>query len=807
MKRILCIAVLLLFEQALPTLAQTYTKEATWKLDFTATQSQWADLNEDGWMDMLMIGEDTAGWLKGRSYINQQNDTFIPEDLSLPAIASCTFTLADIDNDNRLDLILSGADSTQQHFLWWYSFVRNTTVMLDSLAGISPVCADFDNDGRKDILYARREGPLQLYWYTYQEEAWTSHWLMPTSLQTAQALTLDYNNDGYTDLFLFGEDTTGRATCQLYRNEKDRTLKAVSSKVQSLSGGSAAVGDINSDGWSDLLISGKDRSGNLQSSIYLFQDSVFTLAPYALEPVSQGFSFIADVNHDGRADMLLSGTDARDSTIWRIYRQAGDSLVMENYDTLAVSGQTWALGDAGEDGNPDMLQTKPGWVCLLKNMTPEVNQPPGFPVNPAVYAIGEQTIFQWESAQDDTTALSSLTYELYVATDAFEGFVQSPETATDGKRSLVKHGSMWHRTSYTLQGLEEDLYYWGVASVDNAFRGSEGFCQGNEGPLCFEIQRMDTVVCAFDTLQLTAAHAVTWYSLKEGLLGEATTLAWEVEANDLLYYTDQSAGNCWLAFSMEVHVPADTVVALGADTTVCAGETFHLQLDTVFSQVHWFSAQHGEITGPDPTKLAFIVTETDTLWVEVSINDHCVLRDSLRVEVFPPEELIAVESISMVEGETTVLQAADALSYRWQPAQGLNDPGVQQPVASPSQTTTYYLEAVTLKGCLSNDSITVVVEPKEGSVFVPELFTPNGDGNNDMFRVYGNEIQYLTLQVYDRQGTKLFETNNTSIGWDGRFRDIPQPNGTYIWKIEGAFRNGTSLTFQGKQSGFIHLIR
>ncbi|MEM9834754.1 MAG: gliding motility-associated C-terminal domain-containing protein, partial [Bacteroidota bacterium] len=77
----------------------------------------------------------------------------------------------------------------------------------------------------------------------------------------------------------------------------------------------------------------------------------------------------------------------------------------------------------------------------------------------------------------------------------------------------------------------------------------------------------------------------------------------------------------------------------------------------------------------------------------------------------------------------------------------------------------------------------------------------------DQFRLYGQRIESLTFQVYDRQGTLLFETNRIEEGWDGKYRNQPQPNGLYVWKISGSFEDGTPLQFEGAQSGQLRLVR
>jgi gliding motility-associated-like protein len=104
-----------------------------------------------------------------------------------------------------------------------------------------------------------------------------------------------------------------------------------------------------------------------------------------------------------------------------------------------------------------------------------------------------------------------------------------------------------------------------------------------------------------------------------------------------------------------------------------------------------------------------------------------------------------------------------------------------------------------------------VIEVSSVDTFMPNLFTPNNDGVNDVFRIRSTGIQSVTLKVIDRQGVVVYETHDiteaTTTGWDGTYRGKELPTGTYTWLITGSFSNGKDLTYKGKKSGNITLIR
>jgi gliding motility-associated-like protein len=84
--------------------------------------------------------------------------------------------------------------------------------------------------------------------------------------------------------------------------------------------------------------------------------------------------------------------------------------------------------------------------------------------------------------------------------------------------------------------------------------------------------------------------------------------------------------------------------------------------------------------------------------------------------------------------------------------------------------------------------------------FVPNMFTPNGDGKNDELRVYGNTIKSVKLMVFNQWGQKVFEGNDKFQGWKGTFGGEPQPVGVYIYVAQITFTNGSTQIAKGSFS-------
>jgi gliding motility-associated-like protein len=120
----------------------------------------------------------------------------------------------------------------------------------------------------------------------------------------------------------------------------------------------------------------------------------------------------------------------------------------------------------------------------------------------------------------------------------------------------------------------------------------------------------------------------------------------------------------------------------------------------------------------------------------------------------------------------------------WTPALGLDDAKLRNPIASPVNTTTYILRVFNSVGCDDFDTITVTVnEPTV--IVVPNLFTPNGDGANDVWdlrTVPGIDDSKVT--VFNRWGKEVYSSLKYDHTWDGTYEGNPLPEGTYVYIIE-----------------------
>jgi gliding motility-associated-like protein len=91
----------------------------------------------------------------------------------------------------------------------------------------------------------------------------------------------------------------------------------------------------------------------------------------------------------------------------------------------------------------------------------------------------------------------------------------------------------------------------------------------------------------------------------------------------------------------------------------------------------------------------------------------------------------------------------------------------------------------------------VQVEKICGDAFVPSAFSPNGDGFNDFWCAYGNCIATMNLQLYNRWGEKVFESNDKNTCWDGTYNGVMQNDAVFIYQLTAKFVNGEKIVKKG----------
>jgi len=167
---------------------------------------------------------------------------------------------------------------------------------------------------------------------------------------------------------------------------------------------------------------------------------------------------------------------------------------------------------------------------------------------------------------------------------------------------------------------------------------------------------------------------------------------------------------------------------------------------------------------------------------------QCGTQSKITVVVNPLPTLSMGPDITIVPGKSATLNISvtgNIVSYQWSPTVGLSDPTIKDPVANPSSSTTYKVDVIDENQCEASGNLNVIVSGGAVRIFVPNAFSPNGDGVNDSWNI-SNLSAYpgATIDVFNRYGQLVFHSENYSRPWDGTYNGNVLPLATYYYVID-----------------------
>jgi large repetitive protein len=262
-----------------------------------------------------------------------------------------------------------------------------------------------------------------------------------------------------------------------------------------------------------------------------------------------------------------------------------------------------------------------------------------------------------------------------------------------------------------------------------------------------------------------------------------------------------------------VNIVPNTVITLS--DTVCKGNPAMLsvQPQTGITYNWYMAATGGASLG---TGLSFITPplhQNESFFVELENGFGCVRPNRFEVIAMIHPQPVAGFSVSVPEQTSSGFEvhftnsATNATTWFWD----FGDAASQDNTSSDPDPVHNYLQpgnynamliVTTAEGC-TDTLIKTVAVLLDNNIFIPSGFTPNNDGNNDWFRVRGNNISYSNMSIYNQWGQRLWHSPKELNGWDGTCDGQYVNNGTYAYTIEVTYENGTTEFFKGN----INVIR
>ncbi len=315
----------------------------------------------------------------------------------------------------------------------------------------------------------------------------------------------------------------------------------------------------------------------------------------------------------------------------------------------------------------------------------------------------------------------------------------------------------------------------------------------------------DTFICVGDSYQLQGQNGVSFSWQPDSLVSNPNIANPNTspDSSKTFVLTTINQFGCDNSDTMFLEVQHPINAFLADPPDVCIFDTIQLAVqDGKYYQ--WIPAAGlSSDTIFNPTAAPLVTTN----YTVIVTNDCPQFADTLDIEIVvrPLPEVDAGIDTTVYRDESTMLVGnSNGLSFLWEPPDYLDDSTILNPISFPFNSVTYILNAISDYGCKNSDTVRVNVEVKT-LILVPNAFTPNQDGLNDVFRIIKtlNIERVYDVFVFNRWGNKVFEGHNSSVFWDGTVDGDLADLGVYVYIIRAVTRDGDEIT----ETGNVTLLR
>jgi hypothetical protein len=463
------------------------------------------DVNNDGLPDLVIAGENFNGESSSSLYLNDDGLLKPASKGDLQDLFDASFAWADIDNDGDLDLAATGNNTASGRIARIYrndSEINGEYLVYNSMRSQNLTAVDqgdlawgdVDNDGDPDLalMGVDRSGNLVTEIYLNadgQLTVDTRQNFTPTG--NGDLAWIDFDNDGDLDLAMTGETDASPQTGRLYRNSGGILTEDMDNRIAGLIASSLDWGDYDGDGDFDLLLSGQSLNANFPE-IHIYRNDSTDVGAHILTDqtalVSSSFLFglrsgaarWVDYDNDGDLDIVAAGSDG--DFPWIVgFRNSGTAFQMDS-QTLWDANQDGyqfadlAVADLNGDGDVDVLVSGRDAAGVASTVAYDnmegidnPNPAPHEPMEMTSAVSGSDVMLQWDEAFDEDfsgAGTPKVTYRLRLGTTPDGGEVIS------GLQPPA-FGELGFARTVTIHDLASADYYWSLQTVDNGLATSD----------------------------------------------------------------------------------------------------------------------------------------------------------------------------------------------------------------------------------------------------------------------------------------------------------------------------------------------
>jgi hypothetical protein len=438
-----------------------------------AASVAWGDYDNDGFLDLLVTGSQTA-----RIYRNNHDGAFTNVSVALQGVSSGGAVWGDYNNDGRLDVLLTGTyNANANGYNVAQRIYRNDGANSFTQVGafenpngtggtppgriFSLAWGDYDNDGKLDAVIMG--WPFSAFLHNNGADSFGAGSLGLAGIWDTAVAWADYNNDGNLDFVLAQGGKVSPSPMMLYRNDGSSGFATPSNALPALLQGALAWEDFNNDGKLDLAMVGSTNgiyAGDGQGN--------FTNLPVSVPGGNLAWVVWGDMDNDGLPDLVVTSYSAT-----QILRNNGDGTFTDLGISLPGAGNGGvAVGDFDNDGSLDIAVAGGGIAKIFHNDGAMPNAPPTPPGGLNSTVTASAMALNWAAATHSNQT-GGLSYNVRVGITPGGMDVVSPMAdPVNGFRRLPALGNAGLRLSRWLTNLKPGTYYWSVQAIDHTFAGS-----------------------------------------------------------------------------------------------------------------------------------------------------------------------------------------------------------------------------------------------------------------------------------------------------------------------------------------------
>ena len=319
----------------------------------------------------------------------------------------------------------------------------------------------------------------------------------------------------------------------------------------------------------------------------------------------------------------------------------------------------------------------------------------------------------------------------------------------------------------------------------------------------------DTSICKTDTIYMrTVSDGLHFlWTPPLDIFTDTSKRPYMIPSVSRVYTVTANIGKCFNTRTITIKVVPYPTANAGPDTSICFG--FSAQLNASGGSIYVWNpitfltdrfAQNPRCINPF-ANIRYTVTVRDTLGCPKGVTD------TVWVHVYPKVVVGASpKDTSVVDNQPLQITVSTpaSYSYTWTPSMWLNNSNIGNPIAMPKGDIQYQVVATSPAGCIGLDIVNIHYFKLDPDMYVPNAFTPNGDGVNDIFKPILIGMKQLNyFKVFNRFGEMVFSTTEIDKGWDGKYKGKGQDPATYVWYAQG-------VTYKGQvrnKKGSVILIR